>query len=192
MRRTARDFRRRTTQAALELANLARRVIFASTSGGQWAIRGYETPDGVEGDDDEPADVFPGVGIYARPAGDAEGVLVNVGAKADHPTIVATRDEDARRAYVEEFGDIAAGEIVVFNGAGKSRVIIRADGAIQLEAESGSEILVRSPGGTTDQLVTKTDFENHVHSHAATGTPTAPEPLPPATGFSYTTVLKAE
>lgn len=191
-RRTVRDFRKRVSRGVLELANLARRVVFSATSGGRWAVQGYETEDGIEGDDDDPVDLFPGIGIYAKPAsGDnAEGVMLHVGGRADHPTIVATRNEDARRRYVAEFGDLSPGEFAIFNSAGTARVIITAGGEIQIEAKANEEILVRSPGGMTDQLVTKTDFLNHTHVTAPSGPTTPPTPI--AGGFSYTTVLKAE
>jgi hypothetical protein len=192
MRRRSKDLRQRASESVLALANLARRVVFGATSGGQWTIRGYETDDDIEGSDDDPADVFGGIGIYAKPASedDAEGVLINIGGKADHPTIAAVRNEDARKRYVDEFGDISAGEIAIFNSSGKSRVIIEAGGDIVLEAESGKEIFVRSPGGSTDQLVTKTDFQNHTHLTAPVGPATPPTAIVPP--FVYTSVLKAE
>jgi hypothetical protein len=204
MRYTAQELRRRGGQAALELGNVVRRVLVAATSGDAWGYLGYQYPDLrgrgttiTEGAEDEPVEVFPGVGIFARPAaGDAsEALLVNVGGKAEHGVIVALRNEDARRRYVEEFGEIDPGEIVIFNSIAKSRVIVRADGTIELEADAGKEILIRSKSGATDSLVTTTEFLKHGHPTAGTGAVSGPVVAPapgPGAPFPGTTVLKAE
>jgi phage gp45-like len=179
------------------LSNVVRRIVFgtgsSATAGGRWAVLGYETADDTEGQDAPPVEVFAGLSIYARPATTdaAEGILLHVGAQAEHPAIAALRNEDARRRYVEEFGDLQPGEVAIFNSAGATRIHIAADGEILIEAESGQEIKVRSPGGAVDSLVQKSEFQRHTHVTAGTGSPVGPTPL---TGgpLTYTTVLKAE
>jgi hypothetical protein len=172
MRYKAQELRRRGGQAALELGNAVRRVRVAASSGDAWGYLGYQYPDLrgkgttiTEGAEDEPVEVFSGVGIFARPAeGDAsEALLVNVGGKAEHGVIAALRNEDARRRYVEEFGELAPGEVAIFNSVAKSRVIVRADGSIEIEAESGREVLIRSNGGSTQPLIRKSDYDGHTH-----------------------------
>lgn len=194
MRRSAREFRERTSDWWLRLTNLARRVTFATTTGARWKVRGYETEAGSEEAD---APVFGGIGIYARPGSSdqAEGVLIHIGGSAQHPTLVAVRDEDARRAYVAEFGDLEPGEIALHPSSGKARVLLRPDGSIDIEAQAGEEIRVRAKDGTVDALVTRTEFNAHIHaagalldgnSTAVTGATAAPASI---TG---TSVLKAQ
>ncbi len=194
MRLSAADLRKRLTETVLEMANLVRRVVLTSSSGGQWGIEGYKTEDGIEGDEDEPVDVFQGLYIYARPGADdnAEAVMLSVGAKSNNPVIAAVRNEDARRRYVEEFGDIAQGEIVIFNSLGKSRIHISAAGAIAIEAESGQEVLIRSPGGATDALVKKSEFDGHSHTTTATVSSGSVGVIGGAPAVTGTEVLKAE
>lgn len=201
MRRDPADFRRAMTSWALDLANVVRRVVFTATTGGRWGIEGYETGDDLEGagddaGDDDLVDVFQGLYVYARPGADdkPEGLMLHVGAEAEHPTVAALRNEDARRRYVDEFGDLARGEIAIFNSAGKTRIFIQADGEVQVEAEAGKEIKLRSPGGAVSRLVTEADFLGHGHATAGTGAPSGPigvAPTPPAP-FTFTSVLKAE
>lgn len=193
-RYSATELRKRLSEAALEMANLVRRVVLTATSGGQWGIEGYETEDELEGDEDEPVDVFQGLYIYARPGSsdNAEAVMLSVGAKSNNPTLVALRNEDARKRYVDEFGDISEGEIVIFNSAGKSRVHISAAGEIAIEAESGQEILIRSPGGSTDALVKKSEFDGHSHTTTATVDGGSVGVIGGAAAVTGTTVLKAE
>lgn len=196
-RRTTKTFRDRLSGKALEMANLIRRVVFGDTSGGQWGTEGYETGDGIEGDGAEPTDVYQGLYMYARPAADdnAEGLMLSIGASSNNPAVAALRNEDARRRYVEEFGDLSAGELAIFNSAGKTRVHITAAGDVLIEADGGQEVKIRTNGGSTDSLITKSEFDNHGHPTAALGPVSPPiaspgPALPPA--FPGTQVLKAE
>lgn len=58
----------------------------------------------------------------------------------------------------------------------------------------GVEVLIHNGDGTVDQLVTRSDFENHTHLTAGTGSPVGPTELTPSVppGFKFTTVLKAK
>lgn len=164
---------------------MIRRVIFGESSGGLWGILGYETDDDAEGVDSEPVETFPGLNIYARPGeGDkAEGVMLHIGGQTDHPVLAAFRNEDARRRYVAEFGDIEKGEIVIFPTGGTIRVICKIDGTIEIG------------GQNVQQLATKADLESlrlwaaaHGHPHPPGSPPNPPlAPVPP-----YTQILKGE
>lgn len=185
MRPRIRKLRERTSETALELANVVRRVIFGDTAGGLWGIFGYETDDDAEGDDAEPIETFQGIGVYARPAaGDkAEGLMFHVGAQAEHPTLGAFRNEDARKRMVKKFGDIARGEVCFFPSTGDVRVLLKVDGTIEIG------------GLATQPLATKADLESlrlwiatHGHPHPP-GSPPNP-PLAPVP--SYTQILKGE
>jgi len=162
---------------------MIRRVVVAASQGEAWGFQGYAIPDlrggesfEVEGDGDEPVEVFQGIGIAARPAdGDnAEAVVFAVGAEAEHPIIGAARNEAARARYVAEFGEVGKGEIAVFNSAGMARVLITADGDIEITPAAGRQIFLRTNGGTPDRLVTRSEFMKHGHPTAATGPVSSP------------------
>ena len=184
-RQRTRTLRERTSNAVLELGNIVRRVIFGDTAGGLWGILGYETEDDAEGEDAEPIETFQGIGIYARPAaGDkAEGVMLHVGAQAEHPVLAAFRNEDARKRMVEKFGDIDPGEVAFFPSAGDVRVLLKIDGTIEIGALA------------TQPIATKADLESlrlwvatHGHPHPPGSPPNPPlAPVPP-----YSTILKGE
>lgn len=184
------------------MANAIRKVVISSNVGSDWGIRGYEftNPETgsttCEGEDDDPIPVFQGIGIYARPVGsNAEGVMLHVGCQADHPILAAVRDEDGRRAYVEEFGELGAGEIAIFNGTGNARVLVKSDGAIEINPAAGQLVSMRSDGGTADALVKRGEFLAHAHATAGTGTPSPPvaaTPGPDVGQFPGTTTTEAE
>ena len=208
---TAEDFRRRGSRMAMNVMNMVRRVVLGTTAGGLWQALGYQTTDFdegevvTEGEDDELVDVFQGTHIYARPAAgnNSEAILIHVGGEAEHPTIAATRDEDARLAYVDAYGDIAEGEVVIYNSTGDSRVLITVDGDIEIT--SIGEVVVRSPGGTTEPVVLKSEFDefisdifnSHDHGYKADSalpsfSHTSDPPDPTGSAFPGSTVLKTE
>lgn len=188
MRRRARDLRADNRGAARDLADMVRRVAVTSTARALWTWLGYSTEVEVETDD---APVFGGIGIYARPAaGQGEAILLHVGGSPDHPALVALRDEAARLRYVAEFGDVAAGETAIHGSAGTARVLVTADGDVEITPAAGRKVYIRTKDGATDQLVTKADFMNHAHATAGTGSPVAPTPL--SGEFAYTSVLESE
>lgn len=195
MRRRVPSFRKRATEAMLTLADLVRRVDLDEAVGGIWRWLGYEDDDGARESDTAP--VYGGIGIYARPAaGDrAEAVLVHIGGSSQHPALAALRNEDARRRYVAEFGELEPGEVAIFPSSGKSRVILRVDGSAVIEVEAGQEILARSTGGVAGALATKADLDalagwDEVHTHAGNGQPPAEAATIPAA--AGTDVLKGE
>ena len=202
-RNNARGLRQRGSRAALRMGNMIRRVVVAASQGEAWGFEGYAIPNlrgeesfELEGEGDEPIEVFQGIGIVARPAAgdDAEALVFAVGAEAEHQVVGAVRSEAARARYLEEFGEIAAGEIAIFNSAGSARVLVRADGTIEITAASGQEILL-SAGGATDRLVTRTEFMKHGHLTAGTGAVTPPMVAPAPSvdpAFPGTQVVKGE
>ncbi len=202
-RHGAQDLRSRASRAALRLANMVRRVTLGSSQGGSWGFQGYAIPDlrggsstTTEGDGYDETEIFPGIGIYARPGSDddAEALLLQVGGEANHPVIAAVRNEAARARYVEEFGDVEPGEIAVFNSGGTSRILITAAGNVEITVPAGKEILL-SAGGATDKLVTRTEFLKHGHATAATGPVSSPIVAPAPSvdpAFPGTSVVKGE
>ena len=195
----------------MNVMNMIRKVVIGTTNGGLWQVLGYQTTDFdegevvTEGEDDELVDVFQGTHIYARPAAgdDSEAIMIHVGGEAEHPAVIATRDEDARRAYVDDYGDIAEGEVVIFNSSGDSRILISVDGDIEIT--SLNEVVIRNPGGTTEPLVLKSEldefisdiFNSHDHGYKSdsalpTFSQTTDPPDPTGSAFPGTAVLKAE
>ena len=203
-RKSSTRLRERGSRAALRLGNMVRRVVVAASQGAEWGLQGYAIPDlrggdgfTIEGDGDEPVEVFQGIGIIARPAaGDnAEALVLQVGAEAEHQIFGAMRNEAARARYVEEFGEPAAGEIAIFNSAGSARVLVRADGTVEITAASGQEILL-SAGGSTEPLVRKSDFDGHTHGALGLTAPGGGGPVTGqtagATAVPGTSVVKGE
>ena len=147
MRRSSKTFRTRASRRVLDMANAIRKVVISSTVAADWGILGYEfenLEDGTttcEGEGDDPIPVFQGIGITGRPLGsNAEGIMLHVGCQADHPILVSVRDEDARRAYVEAFGEVKAGELAIFNCQTTARVLVKEDGTVHVNAPGGTPV----------------------------------------------------
>ena len=140
-----------------------------------------------EGADDEPVEVFSGVGFASRPSADstAEGVVAHIGARGNHPVLIATRDEDLRKAVL---GDLEAGETAIFSAGGATAVLTK-DGDVRITAAPGREVIIDDGAGGTEALVRKSDFDGHTHlpgtfansGGAVTGEsrPAPPPPLAP-------------
>jgi phage gp45-like len=185
-RRTAESFRRDQADWWLRVLNLARKITFTATGGALWSALGF--------DDDEPFDdtpVFQGTGIYSRPGSDddAEGVLIHIGADPDHGVVVNVRNEDARRRYVEEFGDLNAGEIALFNSNATARIVITSNGLVRIESGNGAGV----------SLATKADIDDlrewcgaHYHNFPAIGGAPTSTPLEGPPSASGTSVLRGE
>lgn len=121
---------------------MIRRIRVAATAGARWALAGHADADGnLETDD---AELFPGVGFFARPKAShrTEAVLVKVGGEDGHSVIVATRNHDG----VKLLGSLAEDETAIFNS--RAAVVVKADGTIE----------IRSISGTAAPLATKADL----------------------------------
>ncbi len=170
------------------LENMIRRVVPDDTAGGLWSIFGYETDDDIEGDGGEPIDVFQGIGIYARPAAAdrSEAVMVLVGGEAQHDALVALRNEDARRRFVEVFGDIDPGEVAIFPSRGDCRIILKEDGTIEIGGLNVAALAFLS-----DAQLLQTYIQAHTHPvKGAVAGPTETPITPP--GLQGTLKLKGQ
>lgn len=124
-----------------------RKMAIRATARAQWVLLGHEKVF-----EKPTAEVFSGIGIYARPidAADAEVIVANISG-AGNPVIIATRDETARRAMA---ADLGPGDTCVFNRT--ARVIIRANGTIEVTGSTvklGTGTFVPA-GPTSDGVVT--------------------------------------
>ena len=81
--------------------------------------------------------------------------MLHVGNQADHPLLVAVRDEDGRRAYVEAFGEVVGGEVAIFNAQGTARILIAADGSIEIN--SSADVNIRNNGDPVDSFVKRSE-----------------------------------
>ncbi len=164
-------------------SGMVRRFGVASTSKVIWrltGVRGLETTEQVD------AEVFAGIGIYARPGanGKPEAIVVNVG-DARHPVIIATRDEAAAHAIRGDLGanKPAAGETLIFASVGGAVVYLRNNGTVE----------VRTAAGTAGALATKEEVKalrDYLNALTYGGSGSiAPVGMP---NISGTTVLKGE
>lgn len=179
--------------AARAAAGAIRRFAIGVTSKALWQLVGHRLLDNTV--ETHTAEVFNGIGIYARPPTDGkpEAIVVHPGGAASNPCIVGLRDEATRQAVFAAIGELEAGETAVFNRV--SVAIFKA----------GGDIEIRSLGGTAgkvalyDELKSLRDFvyaqfsasAGHVHTVVGGATtamvtvnpsppPAAPSPFVPA------------
>lgn len=126
--------RQRMDRFLTRIRNLVRRVSIAdSADASAWKLGGVSDGSNTEA---HTAEVFSGIGIYARPANaSAEAILVSVGGQSNNPAIVGVRDEAMRASIEKALGGVAAGETVVFNPT--SVVYLRGNGLIEIRSKDG-------------------------------------------------------
>ncbi len=128
MRALVADYRARAREAR-GIGNVVRRLRVAASTGVRWLLEGYDDGDNVESLD---AEVFGTAGVASRPTSQGEAIVVRVGGAANHPAVVATRDQ----SWAGRVGDLAAGETAIYNGAAIVR--IKADGTIEIGRLAGA------------------------------------------------------
>lgn len=174
--RTDDDHARETGPTWRMLKGIVRRVLVTlAGSGPSWQVLGVRSRTG--GDEIFEAELFPGVGIFARGSSSTEAVVVNAsGSKV--PMIVATRDEETRKKVASQVGE---GETAIFNGAGI--VILKSDGTIHVRSHGGSALAIPT---MADYNALKSWLAVHTHigvttGAGVTGAPSAPV-VPTASG----------
>lgn len=138
----AQDQRAALSEIARDAAGRIRRFVLGVTSRALWQIIGHTLLDGTV--ETENAEVFTGIGFYARPpssGGNPEAIVVYPGG-AGNPVIVAARDEKTRQAVAQ----LEADETAVFTS--KAMIAIKADGTVE----------IRTVDGTAAALATKNDL----------------------------------
>lgn len=134
----------------------------------------------LEGDPVDAAEFFQAYGFSSVPLAGAEAVVLFPNGDRSHPIVIAATDRANRPTGGEP------GQVTVHHYKG-ARVIMTADGNVEVRPGAGGQVYIRDAGGTADALVKKSEFNAHVHATAGTGTPSVPTVL--ATG---TTKLQAE
>lgn len=135
--------------AARATLGMIRRMAIKVTSKALWQIVGHRMLDGSRETRD--AEVFYGIGIWARPKSSEkpEALVAFMGGGAGNPVIVATRNEDARRAVEAAIGSLKEGEAVLYGSSGLGFVHVKDDQTVE----------VRTDGGDAVELATKADLQ---------------------------------
>lgn len=130
-RRGSEDFAEETRDAARLLRGMHRRMAITRTSSTKWQLLGQRGGQG--GDERIELELFPGIGVYARPpaTGRPEAVTAAIGG-AKTSVIVATRDEKTRQAVAKS---IAEDETIVFNSG--VIVLLKANGTVEIRTPVG-------------------------------------------------------
>lgn len=133
MRIDARDFAKQIDPTMQALKGAIRRMAITLTTKALWQLAGFRQADGTT--ETRMAEVFSGIGFYARPpsSGSPEAVVTMLGADSASPVVVATRDEATRAAVA---GGLAADETMVFTS--QAVVYVKADGTIEIRSHNGS------------------------------------------------------
>lgn len=136
------------------IENLVRRAAVIKT-GDFWSAEASED------ESSKGLEVFGQVGFRSRPleGGDAEALILRVGASENHEVIVATRDRGIEVA-------IDADETAIFNSTG-AVVKIDKDGNIAITSKAGGTVSVDDGSGATELALKSelTALEAHVDQH---------------------------
>lgn len=140
----------------------------------------------LPGETIDDAEHFQPYGFSSVPLGGGEAVVIFPNGDRAHALVVAVAD----RRYRPTGGE--PGEVTVYNNTG-AKMTLTKDGDIIAEPAPGRSFIVRSPGGTEEPLVTRSEFNAHTHAVATTGTSTAQSGTAAApTPVAGTTVLKGQ
>lgn len=112
---------------------------------------------------------FQDYGFTSVPLAGAEAVVLFPNGDRSRPMVVSVADRRHRPT------GMGAGEVCVYNDAG-ARVVLKANGDIEATPAPGRELLVSNGAGTLDRLVTKTEYDLHLHPTGVgpSGVPTVP------------------
>lgn len=133
----------------------------------QVGVLADETIDGAEH--------FHPVGLASVPLAGSEAVVLFPNGDRAHPLVVAVSDRANRPAGGEP------GQITLYSPTSAAKVIITADGDIEVQPAPGREVFIREDGGSVDRLVKKSEYDDHTHPP---GTFVAPSGGGPVTGVS--------
>lgn len=148
---TTADYRRATGTENRAALNMLRRLVVKVTSGTFWQMVGMILLDQVTKETPQ-AEVFSGVGFYARPApgANAEAIVGAIGG-AENPVIIATRDEGLRKKMAQ----LDQNETAIYNSL--ATVVIKKTGIVEIRLGAGvaqSTILGQTYRAAEDVLLT--------------------------------------
>lgn len=180
---TTEEWREEISSQRRSIAGMVRRMAVSLTDGGVWRAIGHLLLDNRTREVRD-AEVFGGIGFAARPkaGANAEAIVVFPGGSSN-PVIIATRDEDARRAVANLEQDSTA----MFNRS--TIVLIKQNGTVE----------IRASGGVASPLATKADIDalkvwasTHTHSGVSTGPGASGPPVVAPPVALGTGVLRAQ
>lgn len=129
------DFMKEIGTDARRLAGMLRRFAITLTTRALWQVTGHRLPFDPSGTKEtHDAEVFGGIGFYARPpsSGKPQAIAVFLGDGVGRPVVVAVRDEATRQAIA---GGLDEGETAVFTD--KAIVVIKASGKVEIRSAAG-------------------------------------------------------
>jgi phage gp45-like len=152
--------------------SMIRRMVTSDTRHAIWQLVGVRDADGR--DEVRTVELFPGVGIAARPpSGRKAEVIVAHAGGAESPAIVATREEKTAAEARKAIGGLAAGETVIY-ASGTTYIVLRADGTIEVRNAAATIVVnpdatveVRTPAGVARKLAFHDELEalrDYVHN----------------------------
>lgn len=134
----------------------------------------------LDGETIDDGERFQQYGFTSVPIAGAEAVVLFPNGDRGHPLVVAVDDRRYRPNGWEP------GEVGVYNFAG-AVVKLTKDGNVIISAAPGCTVTVDDGSGLAEPLITKTQFDTHVHPTAV-----GPSAVPSNAAISGTTVLKAK
>ncbi|HEX6022561.1 MAG TPA: hypothetical protein VFZ00_11240 [Solirubrobacter sp.] len=177
---TAKDWRDFTSTQARELAGKVRRMAVSmtnilagagTTTASFWQLVGHLLLDNTTRETAD-AEVFSGVGFYARPpaGANAEAIVAFPGGPSN-PVVVASRDEATRKAVA---GAALQDETFVFN----SKVAIRctASGLVQIYLLGGPTPVQLALKSDVDAVISAYNAHKHTGVSTGVGISGAPQP----------------
>lgn len=189
---TSKDWRDLTSSARRELTGKIRRMAVSvtnvlagvgTTTASFWQVVGHLLVDNTTRETAD-AEVFSGVGFYARPPADAnaEAIVTFLGESAANPVAIATRDEATRKKVA---GAALQDETFMFN----SKVAIRmtASGQIQAYLVGGPAPVQLALKSDVDAVISAYNAHKHLGVTAGVAVSGIPQPgdiAPAAVGSS--------
>ncbi len=190
---TTREARDQVGPQARDIRGMLRRMVVSLTEGPVWQVLGHLLLDSRTRE--APAvDIFGNIGFSSRPARgarNAEALVAFVAGEAQNPVIVATRDEDARKAIANLSHDEAA----MWNRA--TIVLVKSDNTVEIR--HGNGVATKLPTFADLQAVADRLADHiatyNLHTHPVSGAvanPTAMQDVSIPPVLDGTEVLKAQ
>lgn len=134
----------------------------------------------VAGETVDDGEHFQPYGFSSVPMPGSEAVVVFPGGDRGHPLVVVVDD----RRFRPKDGD--PGDVHLYHKDG-AVILLKEGGDIVVSAKPGGQVLVDDGSGGTEPLITKSQFDAHVHP-----TGTGPSGVPNNAATSGTTVIKGK
>lgn len=134
----------------------------------------------LDGEDIDDGERFQEYGFSSVPLAGAEAVVVFPSGDHGHPLVVAVDDRRYRPTGLDP------GEVAIYHKDG-ARIHLKANGDIVVSAKPGGEVFIDDGAGGAEPMITKSQFDAHVHP-----TGTGPSGTPNNAATSGTTVVRGK